>query len=202
MLLIQPYGSFLSVGRSVFCPGRRHRWVSSPGRSGREGDRSRSSDQTYRVMRSSAGCPRQEGAKLERQDELDVLASGVRLMRPSVSKVPLEGLSWLMLEVPMYEPLQHSHRCFSNIGSSSRAGYRLAELRPTTATVHVTLQETSLCRFDFAWSRSLRIAEKVATSTQVPLARPHVQTVRAERCSQSLGQPTRYGQAGRPTQGW
>ena len=84
----------------------------------------------------------------------------------------------------------------SHIGSSGRAGSRLAESRPATAAVHALVRETSFCRFGFARSRSFRLAEKVATRAQVPLARRCLRTVRAERRSRDLGQSTRYGQAG------
>ena len=85
---------------------------------------------------------------------------------------------------------------FSHVGSSGRAGSRLAESHSATAAVHALVRETSLCRFGFARSRSIRLAEKVAARAQVPLARRRLRTVRAECRSRGLGQPTRYGQAG------
>jgi hypothetical protein len=84
----------------------------------------------------------------------------------------------------------------SHIGSSGRAGSRLAESRPATTAVHALVREASFYRFGFARSRSIRLAEEVAARAQVPLARRRLRTVRAERRSRDLGQPARYGQAG------
>jgi hypothetical protein len=84
----------------------------------------------------------------------------------------------------------------SHIGSSGRAGSRLAESRPATTAVHALVREASFYRFGFARSRSIRLAKEVAARAQVPLARRRLRTVRAERRSRDLGQPTRYGQAG------
>jgi hypothetical protein len=85
---------------------------------------------------------------------------------------------------------------FSHISSSGRAGSRLAESRPVTTAVHALVRKASLCRFGFARSHWIRLAEEVAARAQVPLARRRVRTVRAECRSRDLGQPTRSGQAG------
>ena len=86
---------------------------------------------------------------------------------------------------------------FSHIGSSGRAVSRLVESRSATAAVHAPVRKASLCHFRYSRSHSLRLTEKVAARTQVPLARRRLRTVRAECRSRGLGQPTRYGQAGR-----